>query len=75
MLIDLIGTSFCEVAIDEERSYVSIVFFDHKILGCGIGEHYHLKRGIFLRHLICFFQEGVLAENTYYSSIYVMGLY
>jgi hypothetical protein len=23
MLIDLIGTSFCEVAIDEERSYVS----------------------------------------------------
>ena len=23
MLIDLVGTSFCEVAIDEERSYVS----------------------------------------------------
>jgi hypothetical protein len=23
MLIDWIGTSFCEVAIDEERSYVS----------------------------------------------------
>jgi hypothetical protein len=23
MLIDLIGTSFCEVAIDEEKSYVS----------------------------------------------------
>jgi hypothetical protein len=23
MLMDLIGTSFCEVAIDEEQSYVS----------------------------------------------------
>jgi hypothetical protein len=23
MLMDVIGTSFCEVAIDEERSYVS----------------------------------------------------
>jgi len=33
MLIDFIGTSFCEVAINEERSYVSIVFFDHKIWG------------------------------------------
>ena len=38
MLIDLIGTSFCEVAIDEERSYVSE--------GMDDGEDFHLKVSI-----------------------------
>jgi hypothetical protein len=38
MLMDLIGTSFCEVAIDEERSYVSERMGDKSVIAaCHLG--------------------------------------
>jgi Flp pilus assembly CpaF family ATPase len=58
MLIDLIRTSFCEAAIDEERSYVSGRMDD--------GEDFHLKVNIVaLSRLTCTLLPCPVFEERY----------
>ena len=74
MLMDLIGTSFCEVAIDEERSYVSGRMDD--------GEDFYLKVSIVaLNRLACtlclclVFRERLTADFVYYAALKWLCMY